>query len=150
MHCLLYVHVNRSCWRLYLDSKSAVAWVRAQICALLHSHSLLHVLYMFEYKNNFEWRQRKERLQCCCKIYYISISITIKINLFFIILNILKDTSIVFPVIPLGVFLFMASVIANKSTNGIYLSNVCLYILSFGLVWAKMTIQLIVSDFFHT
>ena len=54
------------------------------------------------------------------------------------------DTSIVFPVFPLLVFFFMSFSIANKSTN-IFLANKCMYLMTFGLVWAKITIKLIVA-----
>lgn len=54
------------------------------------------------------------------------------------------DTSIVFPVFPLLLLLCMSFSIANKSTN-VYLDNVCLYMLTFGLVWAKITIKLIIA-----
>lgn len=54
------------------------------------------------------------------------------------------DTSIVFPVFPLLLFLFMSFSIANKS-EVVYLDNMCLYWLAFGFVWAKMTIKLIVA-----
>lgn len=57
-----------------------------------------------------------------------------------------KDTSIVFPVFPLALFFFLAFSIARKS-EFIYLSNICLYTLTFGIVWAKITIKLIVCYF---
>lgn len=58
------------------------------------------------------------------------------------------NTSIVFPVFPLGLFLFFTSYIANSSESDLYLSNICLYILTFGLIWSKITIKLIVRENF--
>jgi phosphatidylglycerophosphate synthase len=55
------------------------------------------------------------------------------------------DTSIVFPVFPLFLILFLAFVIGNKSANNIFEENICLYILEFGFVWAKVTTKLIVA-----
>ena len=55
----------------------------------------------------------------------------------------IKDTSIVFPVFPLFLFLFLSFSIAQKSTF-IFLENQALYVVTFGLVWAKVTIKLIV------
>ena len=40
-------------------------------------------------------------------------------------------------------FLFLAFSIANKS-DIVYLENICLYTITFGIVWAKITIKLIV------
>lgn len=54
------------------------------------------------------------------------------------------DTSIVFPVFPLFLFLFLAFSIAQKSSI-IFLQNQCLYVLTFGFVWAKVTIKLIIA-----
>ncbi|CAF0722032.1 unnamed protein product [Brachionus calyciflorus] len=54
------------------------------------------------------------------------------------------DSSIVFPVFPLMLFIFLGFSIANKSET-IYLDNICLYLLAFGIVWSKITIKLIIA-----
>ncbi|RNA33640.1 cholinephosphotransferase 1 isoform X2 [Brachionus plicatilis] len=54
------------------------------------------------------------------------------------------DSSIVFPVFPLLLFIFLAFSIASKSQT-VYLDNKCLYLITFGIVWAKITINLIVA-----
>lgn len=56
----------------------------------------------------------------------------------------IAGTSIVFPLFPLILFLFLSFSIANKSTI-VYLSNLCLYTIAFGIVWAKITIKLIIA-----
>ena len=56
----------------------------------------------------------------------------------------MQGTSIVFPVFPLILFLFLAFSIASKSST-LYLENMCLYITAFGMVWAKITVKLIVA-----
>lgn len=55
------------------------------------------------------------------------------------------NTSIVFPVFPLLLFLFLSFSIANTSKESLYETNKCTYLLAFGLVWAKITIKLIVA-----
>lgn len=53
-------------------------------------------------------------------------------------------TSIVFPLFPLGLFIFLAFSIASKSPD-VYLANICLFTMAFGMVWAKFTIKLIIA-----
>lgn len=55
------------------------------------------------------------------------------------------NTSIVFPIFPLLLVYFLAFSIASKSENGLYVSNICLYTMTFGLVWVKICIKLIIA-----
>lgn len=45
---------------------------------------------------------------------------------------------------PILLFMFLAFSIASKSETNLYLDNTCLYTLTFGFVWVKITIKLIV------
>lgn len=55
------------------------------------------------------------------------------------------NSSIVFPVFPMLLFLFLSFSIANTSKGDLYGSNICTYLLTFGIVWVKICIKLIVA-----
>ncbi|XP_064634347.1 choline/ethanolaminephosphotransferase 1-like isoform X1 [Lineus longissimus] len=55
------------------------------------------------------------------------------------------DTSVVFPAFPIGAVILLALMIYKKSTTQIFENHPCLYILSFGLVAAKITNKLVVA-----
>lgn len=55
------------------------------------------------------------------------------------------NTSIVFPVFPLLLFIFLSFSIANTSKELLYETNICTYLFAFGLVWVKICIKLIVA-----
>ncbi|KAJ8299394.1 hypothetical protein KUTeg_023454 [Tegillarca granosa] len=55
------------------------------------------------------------------------------------------DTSTIFPVLPIGVVLVLGIIIAYKSPSSLYLNHPCLYLLSFGLVAAKVINRLVVA-----
>jgi len=57
----------------------------------------------------------------------------------------IANTSIVFPIFPMLLFLFLSFSIANTSRDDLYGSNICTYLLTFGLVWVKICIKLIVA-----
>lgn len=55
------------------------------------------------------------------------------------------NTSIVFPIFPMLLFLFLSFSIANTSKDDLYGSHICTYLIAFGLVWVKICIKLIVA-----
>lgn len=55
------------------------------------------------------------------------------------------NTSIVFPVFPLALFLFLAISIAKTSKHDLYESNICTYLITLGLVWVKICIKIIIA-----
>jgi len=57
-----------------------------------------------------------------------------------------KGTSVLSPVIPFGLVVVPAVVISAMSTQQVYENNPCLYILAFGMVAAKVTNKLVVSN----
>lgn len=55
------------------------------------------------------------------------------------------NSSIVFPLFPMLLFLFLAFSIANTSVSDLYGNNICIYLLTFGIVWVKICIKLIIA-----
>lgn len=55
------------------------------------------------------------------------------------------NTSIVFPVFPMLLFLFLSVSIAKTSKDDLYGTSICTYLVTFGLVWVKICIKLIVA-----
>jgi phosphatidylglycerophosphate synthase len=55
------------------------------------------------------------------------------------------NSSIVFPIFPMLLFLFLSFSIANTSKGNLYESNICTYLITFGLVWVKICIKLIIA-----
>jgi len=55
------------------------------------------------------------------------------------------NTSILSPLFPLLVVVLLSIMIAIKSADNLFENNISLYLLSFGFVWAKTTIRLIVA-----
>lgn len=55
------------------------------------------------------------------------------------------NTSIVFPVFPMLLFLFLSFSIAKTSKDDLYGTSICTYLVTFGLVWVKICIKLIVA-----
>lgn len=55
------------------------------------------------------------------------------------------NTSIVFPIFPMLLFLFLTFSIANTSKDDLYGSSICTYLITFGIVWVKICIKLIVA-----
>ena len=59
-----------------------------------------------------------------------------------------QDTSVVFPALPILTVIALTVIIAKKSepAGNMYQLYPCLYLISFGFVFAKVTCKLIVSD----
>jgi hypothetical protein len=55
------------------------------------------------------------------------------------------DTSVLSPFIPIAVVVVPAFIIYQKSTTSLYEDNPCLYLMTFGLVIAKVTMKLVVA-----
>ncbi|XP_069133710.1 choline/ethanolaminephosphotransferase 1-like [Argopecten irradians] len=57
----------------------------------------------------------------------------------------IADTSTIFPVVPIGIVLGLAVMIAVKSTSNLFQDHPCLYLLSFGMVTSKVTNRLVIA-----
>ena len=57
----------------------------------------------------------------------------------------LQGTSVLSPIVPAGVVCMLAFIIWQKSPSQVYENHPVLYILSFGMVFAKITNKLVVS-----
>lgn len=57
----------------------------------------------------------------------------------------IAGTSTIFPVFPIGIVITLAVVIAHKSPSNLYENHPCLYLLSFGILSAKVINRLIVA-----
>ncbi|XP_060074498.1 choline/ethanolaminephosphotransferase 1-like [Ylistrum balloti] len=57
----------------------------------------------------------------------------------------IADTSTIFPVVPIGIVLGLAVMIAVKSTSNLFQDHPCLYLISFGMVTAKVTNRLVIA-----
>nr|XP_022287883.1 choline/ethanolaminephosphotransferase 1-like [Crassostrea virginica] len=57
----------------------------------------------------------------------------------------IAGTSTIFPVFPLGIVIALAVMIAHKSPSNLYENHPCLYLLSFGILSAKVINRLIVA-----
>ena len=126
-------------------------WYRIAICSGYSGDCRPNKYNFFKYQIHFKRRQRPKRRERCCKFWTYSlelfkIHVPLKGAIFFSLSLILKDTSIVFPVVPLSLFLFLAFTIASKSPTDIFIANTCLYMLAFGVAWSQLTIKLIVSS----
>lgn len=58
---------------------------------------------------------------------------------------VLQGTSTIFPLFPIAAVIILAIVIYKKSPLGLFEQHPCLYVLSFGMVSAKVTNRLVVS-----
>ncbi|XP_021357685.1 choline/ethanolaminephosphotransferase 1-like isoform X1 [Mizuhopecten yessoensis] len=56
-----------------------------------------------------------------------------------------RDTSTIFPVVPISIVLGLAVMIAFKSTSNLFQNHPCLYLISFGMVTAKVTNRLVIA-----
>ncbi|KAK3101546.1 hypothetical protein FSP39_004372 [Pinctada imbricata] len=57
----------------------------------------------------------------------------------------IAGTSTIFPVFPIAIVLGLGVIIANKSPSNMYENNPCLYLLTFGIVAARVTNRLVVA-----
>lgn len=60
-----------------------------------------------------------------------------------------QGTSVLSPVIPFSLVLFPAMMIAGNGQDGVYSTHSAMYIMTFGLIAAKVTNRLVVSKSCH-
>lgn len=58
----------------------------------------------------------------------------------------LQGTSVLSPCIPIAIVIGAAIIIFKKSTTNLVQNNPCLYLLTFGIIIAKITNKLVVSS----
>ena len=61
-------------------------------------------------------------------------------------LSLIQDTSIIFPMWPIGFLIFLAFVASNHSSSHVLEQHPALLLLCYGIAFSKITNQLIVSD----
>jgi len=57
-----------------------------------------------------------------------------------------QDTSIIFPVWPIGLLIFLATVASNYSISSVLEEHTSLCLLAYGIVFSKITNRLIVNS----
>ncbi len=84
---------------------------------------------------------------------YIIWSTTLKMKVYCLVMMspccfCFQGTSVVSPILPIGIVVMLALMIWQKSTTHLFELHPCLYVLGFGMVVTKVTIKLVVSTTF--
>ena len=81
-------------------------------------------------------------ISCCKNIFFLSDIYKDSLSSFLLLT---KNTSIVFPVWPIGLLVFLAFIASNYSTSRALEEHTALHLICYGLVFSKLTNRLIVS-----
>ena len=122
-------------------------WCSASFFTCFSWYGRFFCFHIKQHTHDIKGWQRKIWVNCCCKYFIFIFWLRYSRKFIYLFFFNKKDSSIVFPVCPLLLFLCMSFSIANKSEK-IFLLHTCLFILTFGIVWAKFTVELIVNKIF--